>query len=111
LIQGFFYFSVVLIHELDQYRDKIRNDSIRERVGVASVLENMVETRLRWFGHLERRHVDSLVRRVDHDSQVTRGRGRPRKTIKKDLEINELNRNLVYDKPLCRCLSYVADPT
>jgi hypothetical protein len=84
-----------LIHELDQNRDKIRNDNIRERIGVASMLEKMVETRLRWFGHVERRNVDFVVRRVDHDSQVTRGRGRPRKTmretIKKDLEINELN--------------------
>jgi len=25
----------------------------------------MVETKLRWFGHVERRLVDSVVRRVD----------------------------------------------
>jgi len=34
------------------------------------------------------------------DSHITRGRGRPRKTIretiKKDLKINELDRNVVY---------------
>jgi len=53
----------------------------------------MVETRLRWFGHVERRLVDLVVRRVDQmeGSQITRGRGRPRKntreTIKKDIEI------------------------
>jgi len=58
---------------------------------------------LRWFGHIERRPV---VRRIDQleDSQITRGRGRPRKTIreiiKKDLEINELDRNMVYDRTL-----------
>jgi len=37
-------------------------------------------------------------------SQITRGRGRPRKTkretIKKDLEISELDRNMVYDRAL-----------
>jgi len=42
------------------------------------------------------------LRRVDKmmDSRITRGRGRPRKTIretiKKDLKINELDRNIVY---------------
>jgi hypothetical protein len=50
-----------------------------------------VETRLRWFGHVQGRHVGSVVRRVDQieGSQITRDRGRPiRETIKKDLEIN-----------------------
>jgi hypothetical protein len=58
----------------------------------------MVETRHRWFRHVERRLVDSVIRRIDQmeRSQITRGRGRPRKTIRetirKDLEINELEK-------------------
>ena len=36
-------------------QDKIRNGAIRERVGVAPIVEKMVENRLRWFGHVERR--------------------------------------------------------
>jgi hypothetical protein len=66
----------------------------------------MVKTRIRWFGHVERRPVDFEVRRVDkmEGSQITRGRGRRRKTIKetikKDLEINELDKNMVYDRTL-----------
>ena len=61
----------------------------------------MVGTRLKWFGYVERRHVDYVVRRVDQmkGSQITRGRWRSRKsireTIKKDLEINELDINMV----------------
>jgi len=56
--------------------DRIRNDHIRERErewGVAPIVEKMVENRLRWFGHVERRPVDSVVR-VDQmeDSQITR---------------------------------------
>ena len=43
--------------------DKIRNYSIRERVGVASVVE-MVQTRPRWFEHVVRRPIDFAVRRV-----------------------------------------------
>ncbi|PNY11162.1 LAG1 longevity assurance 3-like protein [Trifolium pratense] len=47
------------------------------------------------------RRIDSVVRRVDQmeGSQITRGRGRPRKTIrgtiKKYLEINELHKDMV----------------
>jgi hypothetical protein len=67
-------------------RDRIKNDNIEERVGVAPLVEKMVETRIRWFGHVERRVVDFVVRRVYQveDSQITRGRGRgrPRKTKK-----------------------------
>ncbi|KAL5128566.1 Craniofacial development protein 2 [Glycine soja] len=65
-------------------QDKIRNEAIRERVGVAPIVEKMVENRLRWFGHVERRPVDSVVRRVDQMErrQTIRGRGRPKKTIR-----------------------------
>ncbi|KAH1229280.1 Craniofacial development protein 2 [Glycine max] len=83
-------------------QDKIKNGAIRERVGVAPIVEKMVENRLRgvWFGHVERRPVDSVVRRVDQMErrQTIRGRGRPKKTIreviKKDLELNDLDRSM-----------------
>ncbi|KAL5189467.1 Enoyl-CoA hydratase 2, peroxisomal [Glycine soja] len=83
-------------------QDKIRNEAIRERVGVAPIVEKMVENRLRWFGHVERRPVDSVVRRVDQMErrQTIRGRGRPKKTIreviKKDLELNDLDRSMMW---------------
>jgi len=53
-------------------RVRIRNDTIRERVEVAPIVEKTVENRLRWFGHVERRHVDVVVRRVDQmeESQI-----------------------------------------
>jgi hypothetical protein len=91
----------------------IRNDNIRESVGVVPIVKKMVETRLRWFGHVERRLMDFLVRRVDQmeGSWITGGRGRPRKTIKKDLEINELDRNMVFDRKLWCLLIHLADPT
>jgi len=66
----------------------------------------LVENRLIWFGHVERSPVDVVVRRVDQmeESQVKSGRGRPRKTItetiRKDLEVNELDSNLVYVRTL-----------
>jgi len=97
--------------------DRIRNDIIRKRVGVAPIVEKLVENRFRWFGHVERRPVDAVVRRVDQmeESHVKRGRGRPRKTIREtirnDLDVNELDPNLVYNRTLRRNLIYVADPT
>jgi len=45
--------------------DRITNDNIRGRFGVAHIVEKMIETRLRWFKHVEKRHVNCVVRRVD----------------------------------------------
>lgn len=44
----------------------------------------MVKIIIRWFGHVEKRHVGSTVKKADQmkKSQITRGRGRPRKTIR-----------------------------
>jgi len=57
---------------------------MRQKVGVAPIVEKMVETRLMWFGHVERRSGDSVVRRVMRWREVKNlevGRGRPGKTI------------------------------
>ncbi|KAG5583005.1 hypothetical protein H5410_053632, partial [Solanum commersonii] len=39
--------------------DKIKNEVIREKVGVTYVIDNMKETRLRRFEHVKRRCVGS----------------------------------------------------
>ena len=50
--------------------------------------------------------MDFIIRRVDQieGSQITRGTGRPgktiRETIRKDLEINELEKDMVFDRTL-----------
>ncbi len=48
----------------------------------------MEETSLRVFVHVGRRPIDSLVRRIDQmeDSQITKGRGWPRKTIRETIK-------------------------
>ncbi|XP_019256456.1 PREDICTED: uncharacterized protein LOC109234866, partial [Nicotiana attenuata] len=45
--------------------DRIRNEDIRDRVGVASVEDKTRESRLRWFGHVKRRSIDAPVRRYE----------------------------------------------
>ena len=46
-------------------RDKVRNENIRTKIGVASIKEK-IENRLRWFGHVRRRPTDAPVQRVEH---------------------------------------------
>jgi hypothetical protein len=43
-------------------RDRVQNDDIRERLGVPPVEEKLAQYRLRWFGHMQRRPADALIR-------------------------------------------------
>jgi hypothetical protein len=54
---------------------KTRQDRIRNTTSVATIVKKMVETWLRWFGHVERRLVYSIVQ-VDQmkGCQITRGK-------------------------------------
>ena len=73
-------------------RDRVRNDDIRDRLGVAPIEEKLVQHRLRWFGHVQQRPLEAPVRSgiLSQDSNVKRGRGRPMLTweeaIKGDLK-------------------------
>lgn len=62
-------------------KDKIRNEVIRNKMGVASVEAKIREARLRWFGHVMRKSTDSLVRRYERLARdgLKRGRGKPKK--------------------------------
>jgi hypothetical protein len=43
-------------------RDRVQNDDIRMRLGVAPVEEKLVQHRLRWFGHIQWRPVEAPIR-------------------------------------------------
>lgn len=97
--------------------DKSINENIVESVGVTPIILKMVKNRHRWFGNVERRPIDSAVRKV---YQMERrktiwGRGRPKNTIreviKKCREINDLDRSMILYRILWRGLTHVADPT
>ena len=62
--------------------DKIRNEVIRSKVGVTSIADKMRESRLRWFGHVQRRLPSAPVPRCEALTlgDVRRGRGRPKKS-------------------------------
>ncbi|KAF3676021.1 Glutaminyl-peptide cyclotransferase [Capsicum annuum] len=81
--------------------DKVRNDIIREKVGVASVEDKIQEGRLRWFGHVMRRGTDAPVRRCERLALdgFKRSRGRPKKywreMIRHDMELLHITEDMM----------------
>ncbi|KAM3203386.1 hypothetical protein P3L10_031012 [Capsicum annuum] len=86
--------------------DRVRNESIREKVGVASMEDKMREVRLRWFGHVMRRGTDAPVRRCERLALdgFRRGRGRPKKywreVIRRDMEMLQLTEDMTLDRKI-----------
>jgi hypothetical protein len=73
-------------------RDRVRNDDIHERLGVLPVEEKLMQYRLRWFGHMQRRPVEAPIRNgvIRRTGNKKRGRGRTSLTcdesVKRDLK-------------------------
>ncbi|PHT41544.1 hypothetical protein CQW23_20398 [Capsicum baccatum] len=61
--------------------NRVRNETIREKVGVTPVENKMREVRLRWFRHVMRSIMDAPVRRCERLALdgFRRGRSRPKK--------------------------------
>uniref|UniRef100_A0A7N6BLF9 Cell adhesion molecule L1-like b n=1 Tax=Anabas testudineus TaxID=64144 RepID=A0A7N6BLF9_ANATE len=60
--------------------DRIRNKHIRGTAHVACVSNKVREARLRWFGHVQRRHSECIGRRMlEMELPDRRARGRPRR--------------------------------
>jgi hypothetical protein len=84
-------------------RDRVRNEDIRDRVGVAPIEEKWVQHRLRWFGHVQRRPPEAPVRSgvLDRVGSV-RGRDRPKLTweeaVKRDIKEWGIPKELVMDR-------------
>jgi hypothetical protein len=73
-------------------KDRIRNNDIRDKFGVAPIQEKLIQHRLRWFGHIQRRPPEASVRNdiLSRPENTRRGRGRLRliweEAIKRDLK-------------------------
>ncbi|PHT97617.1 hypothetical protein BC332_33453 [Capsicum chinense] len=84
--------------------DRVRNETIREKVGVTPVECKMREARLRWFGHVKSRGMDAPVRRCERLALdgFRRGRGRPKKywgeVIRRDMEQLQLTEDMTLDR-------------
>jgi hypothetical protein len=42
-------------------KDRVQNDDIHERLGMAAVGEKLVQHRLRWFRHIQRKPVEASI--------------------------------------------------
>ncbi|KAF3663664.1 V-type proton ATPase subunit c''1 [Capsicum annuum] len=88
--------------------NRVRNEIIREKVGVASVEDKMREGRLRWFGHVMRRGTDAPVRRCKRLALdgFRRSRGRPKKywreVIRHDMGLLQLSEDMTLDRKVRR---------
>ncbi|KAM1053011.1 hypothetical protein PS2_000542 [Malus domestica] len=77
----------------------------------------MRENRLPWFGHVQRRHTESPVRRCDYGTEVQdrSGRGRTRKTLeetlRKDLEYLDLTEDMTQNRAQWCSKIHIADST
>ncbi|XP_075091534.1 uncharacterized protein LOC107779112 [Nicotiana tabacum] len=95
--------------------DKIRNEVIGVKVGVAPVEDKMREARLRWFGHIKRRSIEAPVSRCERLASVSskRGRDRPKKSwgdvIRRDMVRLELIEDMTLDKRVWRSRIRVED--
>ncbi|XP_047491860.1 uncharacterized protein LOC125041127 [Penaeus chinensis] len=61
-------------------KDKVRDENIRERLGIEKKLTDKIkESRLRWFGHVDRRDESYVGKRVMKMTAGKRKRGRPKR--------------------------------
>jgi hypothetical protein len=85
-------------------RDRVRNDDIRESLGVTPVEEKLVQHHLRWFGHIQQRLAETPVRSgvIRRSGNEKRGRGRPNliweESVKRDLNDWCITKELVLDR-------------
>uniref|UniRef100_A0A8I6Y751 Reverse transcriptase domain-containing protein n=1 Tax=Hordeum vulgare subsp. vulgare TaxID=112509 RepID=A0A8I6Y751_HORVV len=97
-------------------KDRVRNDDIRERLGVAPIEEKLVQHHLRWFGHIQRRPSEALVHSgwIKRVENVKRGRGRPNLTweesVKRDLKVWNINKDLAMDRGAWKLAIHVPEP-
>ncbi|KAG2538731.1 hypothetical protein PVAP13_9NG424228 [Panicum virgatum] len=97
-------------------RDRVWNEAIRERVGVAPIEEKLTQHWLRWFGHVQRRPPEAPVRSgvLKCVDKVRRGRGRTKLTwdesVKRDLKDWDISEELALDRSARRLGINVAEP-
>ncbi|XP_026428569.1 uncharacterized protein LOC113324463 [Papaver somniferum] len=96
-------------------RDKIRNDCVRGKLGVAPMKDILSQHRLRWLRHIQRRSPDAPVRvgRITQMEGRMKRPGRPKLTwdelIKKDLNDRGLERELMLDRSAWKAAIHVKE--
>jgi len=95
--------------------DKIRNDDIRFKVGVAFMVDKMKKVRLGWFGHVKRRCADAPMRPCERlvIEGTRRGRCRLKKywgeAIRQDMTQLQVTKDMTLDRRVWRTRIRVED--
>ena len=96
--------------------DRVRNDDIRDHLGVAPIEEKLVQHRLRWFGHVQRRPLEAPVHCgvLSQANNMQRDRGRLKliwgETIKRDLKAWDISRDLCLNRSTLKAVIEVSEP-
>ena len=83
--------------------DRMSTDVLRDRLGVVVKIEDIIQSRLRWYGHVMRGDISSQILEV-MEVEITgkKKKGRSRKSreecVEKDLERYGLRREDAYDR-------------
>jgi len=93
--------------------DRKASTELLSRFGIESVSDVVRRSRLRWFGHVERKESDDWVsacRSMVVESVKGKGRGRPRKTWRQcvDEDMTKLNLSVMdtHDRAVWRGLAF-----
>ncbi|VDO80412.1 unnamed protein product [Heligmosomoides polygyrus] len=93
--------------------DRIRNDVIRQKFGVAPIADKMREARLRWYGHDLRGNEHSKIG-LNFEVIGKRPGGRPKQrwadTLHKGLKVAGVHPDLALDRERWRHDTGIADP-
>ncbi|EYC37585.1 hypothetical protein Y032_0778g2286 [Ancylostoma ceylanicum] len=95
--------------------DRIRNEKIRERFGIAQNADKLCETCLRWYGHVVRARENTICK-VGLDLEVPgkRPQGRPKQlwldTLHTDLKLMGVQPDHAHDRAKWRQEMRKADP-
>ena len=95
--------------------DKIRNEFIRGSLGVVPIGDKIRESRLSWFGHVQRRPMIAPVRWSEAiQVEGARTRGRPKLTwvevVRRDIATCNLMADMTLNRAEWRNRIRVADP-
>jgi hypothetical protein len=97
-------------------RDQVRNDDIRESLGVTPVEEKLVQHRLRWFEYMQRRPAEAPIRNgvIRQTDNKKRDRGRPnltwKESVKRDLKNWCITKELALDRREWKLAIHVLEP-
>ena len=97
-------------------KDHVRNEDVRDKLGVASIEEKLIQHRLRWFGHLQRRSPEAPTRSglLQRPENTKRGRGRPKLTweevVTRDLRAWGISKEMTADRNAWKMVIHVPEP-